>query len=312
SPDSPPPGGGDGGSNTAPVVNAGPDRVSYTSNGRVTLAGSVSDADGDNLSTQWSVVSAPGTVSFADSTSPTSQATLTGDGVYVLRLTVSDGTVTRTDDVEISINPVTPPGGGGGGGGSNTAPVVNAGPDRVSYTSNGRVTLAGSVSDADGDNLSTQWSVVSAPGSVSFADSTSPTSQATLTGDGVYVLRLTVSDGTVTRTDDVEISINPVTPPGGGGGSNTAPSVSAGPDRVSVTSNGRVTLAGLVSDADGDSLSLVWSVVSAPGAISFDNINDPNTQATLFSAGTYVLRLSASDGSVTRTDDVSITIQRPA
>ncbi|MEM9414674.1 MAG: PKD domain-containing protein [Planctomycetota bacterium] len=311
-PASPPPGGGGGGSNTSPTVNAGPDRVSFTSNGRVTLAGSASDADGDNLTIRWSVVSAPGSVTFADPTRLNSQATLTGDGVYVLRLTVSDGTVTRTDDVEISINPATPPSGGvGGGGGSNTAPAVNAGPDRVSFTSNGRVTLAGSASDADGDNLSAQWSVVSAPGSVTFADASDPTSQATLTGDGVYVLRLTVSDGTTTRSDDVEISINPTTPPPGGG-SNTAPSVSAGPDRVSVTNNGRVTLAGLVSDADGDPLSTRWSVVSAPGAVAFDNLNDPNTQATLFSAGTYILRLTASDGNVSRSDDVSITIQRPA
>ncbi|MFI4860268.1 MAG: PKD domain-containing protein, partial [Phycisphaerales bacterium JB063] len=229
--------------NTAPTVNAGPDRTSVTSNGRVTLAGSVGDADGDNLTSVWSVVSAPGSVNFDNINSPTSQVTLTGEGTYVLRLTTTDGQASRSDNVSITIvSPDSPPPGGGGGG-SNTAPVVNAGPDRVSYTSNGRVTLAGSVSDVDGDNLSTQWSVVSAPGTVSFADSTSPTSQATLTGDGVYVLRLTVSDGTVTRTDDVEISINPVTPPGGGGGSNTAPSVSAGPDRVSVTSNGRVTLA---------------------------------------------------------------------
>ncbi|XAL98750.1 PKD domain-containing protein [Phycisphaeraceae bacterium D3-23] len=311
-PSSPPSGGGGGGSsNSSPQVNAGPDRVSYTSNGRVTLAGSASDVDGDNLTTSWSVISAPGGVVFADATDPTTQATLSGDGVFVLRLTVSDGTVTRTDDVEISINPTSPPSGGGGGGGSsNSSPQVNAGPDRVSFTSNGRVTLAGSASDPDGDNLTTTWSVVSASGTVAFANASDVRSQATLTGDGDYVLRLTVSDGTTTRSDDVRISINPTAPPPGGG-SNTAPSVNAGPSRVSVTNNGRVTLAGSVSDPDGDAVTTTWSVVSSPGAISFDDINAPNSQATLFSAGTYILRLTASDGNFTRTDDVSITIQRP-
>ena len=142
-----------------------------------------------------------------------------------------------------------------------------------------------------------------------MADASAPTTQATLSGDGIFILRLTVSDGTETRTDDVEISINPTT---GGGGSNIAPQVNAGPDRVSVTSNGRVTLAGSASDADGDNITTFWSVISAPGNVTFVDADAPTTQATLHSEGVYILRLTASDGQFTSTSDVSITIQRPA
>lgn len=298
--------------NSAPDVNAGPDRTYVTSNGRVTLAGSASD-DGA-FTASWSVVSAPGTVSFANANSPTSQVTLTGYGTYTLRLTASDGTNTTTDDVRLTISPPggtpapaptptpNPPG--------NSAPVVNAGPDRTYITSNGRVTLAGQATD-DGA-LTTGWSIVSAPGSVAFANASSPTSQVTLTGYGTYTLRLTANDGTTSRSDDVRLTISapgtapaPVpTPP-----TNNPPQVNAGPDRTYYTNNGRLSLVGQATD-DG-ALSTWWSIVSAPGGVAFDNINSPTSQVTLSGTGTYVLRLNASDGSTTTSDEVRLTIYRP-
>ncbi len=298
-------------SNNAPVVNAGPDRTYVTSNGRVTLAGSASD-DGA-FTAGWSVVSAPGTVSFANAASPTSQVTLTGYGTYTLRLTATDGTNTTTDDVRLTISPPnstpsppptpTPP--------SNSAPVVNAGPDRTYVTSNGRVTLAGSATD-DGA-LITGWSIVSAPGGVAFANAASPTSQVTLTGYGTYTLRLTANDGTTSRSDDVRLTISAPgsapaptpTPP-----SNSAPVVNAGPDRTYYTNNGRLSLLGSATD-DG-ALTTWWSIVSAPGGVAFDNINSPTSQVTISGTGTYILRLNASDGSTTVSDEVRLTIYRPS
>jgi hypothetical protein len=55
----------------------------------------------------WSKVSGPGTVTFGDATDPTTTASFSVDGVYVLRLTVTDqDDATSSDDVTITVEPV--------------------------------------------------------------------------------------------------------------------------------------------------------------------------------------------------------------
>ena len=62
------------------------------------------------MTTTWSKISgredsAGGTVVFANPNAPATTATFGADGIYVLRLTVSDGAVTVSDDVTITVNP---------------------------------------------------------------------------------------------------------------------------------------------------------------------------------------------------------------
>lgn len=59
--------------------------------------------------------------------------------------------------------------------------------------------------------LSYSWSKVSGPGSVSFSDDTDPLAHAEFSAAGVYVLRLSVSDGDLTDTDDVTVTVTSVT-----------------------------------------------------------------------------------------------------
>ncbi len=93
--------------NAAPVADAGIDQTVTVVPRTVTLDGSATDADGgDVLTYLWSKVSGTGTVVFVDATDPQTDATLPQDGAYVLRLTVSDGTDTDTDDVTITADTV--------------------------------------------------------------------------------------------------------------------------------------------------------------------------------------------------------------
>ncbi len=101
---------------------------------------------------------------------------------------------------------------GGGGGGAdtrqqpppvnNTAPAANAGPmQNVLVGTN--VFLDGSASsDANGDQLTFSWSLISKPASSSAALASSTTSKPSFTADlvGTYVASLTVNDGWVNST----------------------------------------------------------------------------------------------------------------
>ncbi len=69
-----------------------------------------------------------------------------------------------------------------------------------------------------------------------------------------------------------------------------------------------VALDGTVADADADALTTTWQVVSGPAAPSFTNASAVDTTAIFETAGTYVLRLSASDTIANVSDEMTITV----
>lgn len=94
---------------------------------------------------------------------------------------------------------------------------------------------------------------------------------------------------------------------------NQAPSVSAGGDQT-VTFPESVVLEGSATD-DGlpsGRLDLAWTKVSGPGAVTFAPPNQASTSASFSAPGTYVLRLTATDGELTATDDVQVLVRDTA
>jgi hypothetical protein len=87
--------------------------------------------------------------------------------------------------------------------------------------------------------------------------------------------------------------------------------VDAGDDRV-VYLPDPVALAGTVSDdgrpVEPGRVTAAWSKVSGPGTITFANPASASTPASFAATGTYVLRLSASDGNLTALDDVTLRV----
>lgn len=93
-------------------------------------------------------------------------------------------------------------------------------------------------------------------------------------------------------------------------GSNQTPVVDAGQNQTitlpnSANLNGNVTDDELPQPAN---LSINWSKVSGDGNVTFSSPNSAQTTATFSSAGTYVLKLAASDGELTGEDTITITV----
>src|SRR5262249_59457666 len=79
---------------------------------------------------------------------------------------------------------------------------------------------------------------------------------------------------------------------------NHAPVVSAGPD-LTITLPNTATLNGTATDDGlpaGSHLTVAWSKVSGPGTVTFSSPSTAVTTASFSVDGTYVVRLSASDG----------------
>jgi YD repeat-containing protein len=279
--------------NEVPVVNAGNSQTIELPNS-LNLVGTATD-DGfpinSSLSFGWSKVSGLGDVTFSNSASLTTSAQFTAAGVYVLRLTVSDGQLSTSADVTITVNP------------PNGAPVVNAGNDQAIMLPFS-ATLTGTATDdgnPPGSTLSISWSKVSGTGQVAFSNSHAPSTLASFSDPGTYTLRLSATDGSLTTSDDLTIVVSPA---------NLAPVVDAGSDQSASLPN-PVSMNGTVTDdgvPENGSLTTVWTKISGPGDVSFSNPASLSAAASFSQAGTYILQLSATDGNLVSSDDVTVNI----
>lgn len=184
----------------------------------------------------------------------------------------------------------------------NQAPAVDAGPAQTITLPENTVKLNGKATD-DGlpeNILRTSWSQVSGPAAAVIEEPNQLQTAVTFPSEGVYTFRLTASDGELTALADTTVTVNLTT--------NQPPVVSAGPNDTVHFPN-LYQLQGSVSDDGkpvGGTLVATWSQVSGPSAAVFEDIHSPTSQVTLNAEGVYVLRLTAGDGELRTSADVSI------
>jgi hypothetical protein len=296
--------------NAAPVVNAGTNRV-VTLGTLVTLAGSYTDdgIPGSTVTTLWTQISGPAGAVFVNPTAVSTTVNFSQSGEYVFQLTANDGLTNGSAQVSITVD---------------QAPVVTAvSPVLINWPAN-QVVLSGTVSDdglPNGGTLTSVWSQISGPSpanlsSPSLANALNgatiiiqPSTTATFSVPGLYVLRLTADDGQIANYADVTVTVN------------QAPAVDAGTNQI-VTGTNQLPLSGTVID-DGfplGRLTSTWSLVNGPGTVDFQPVTQTNNltgtevtnvvsaTATFSQPGVYVLRLTADDTLATNSDDVTISI----
>jgi hypothetical protein len=274
----------------APLAEAGADQT-VDEGDLVQLSATASDVEGQPLSFEWVQVSGPAvTLSDPTSASPTFVAPedVTNTEV-VFELHVSDGTNASIDSVTVTINA------------DDDAPSADAGEDFAAEEGD-TVTLSGSGSDAEDQELTYEWVQVSGP-QVTLDDpaSDSPTFTAP---EGVantdVAFELRVSDGTNTSIDTVNVTIN---------ANDDAPSANAGPD-FSVDEGDAVTLTGAGADVENADVTYEWVQVAGPKVI----LSDPHAATPTFTAPDVNadeevrFELRVSDGTITSVDTVAVTI----
>jgi hypothetical protein len=120
-----------------------------------------------------------------------------------------------------------------------------------------------------------------------------------ITGSGLRAAD-TIEGGYATRLDIKYTTVLP----------NVVPVVDAGADQT-ITLPAGVVLAGSATDSDGpDPLTILWTG-SGPGTVSFLDDADVGTTASFSTDGVYVLTLSADDGELSSSDEVTVTVGVP-
>lgn len=279
--------------NQPPVVNAGAAQtvVLPASAG---LTGTASD-DGlpvppGRITTTWTKLSGPGTVSFGHPEALVTTASFSVAGTYVLRLAADDGATTTTSDVVITVDAIIT---------GNTPPIVSAGASQ-SLPAPGTAALAGSATD-DGlpqppATLTYLWSQDSGPIPALVADPTRAATDVTFVQPGTYVLRLTAHDGAAGASATTQIVV-----------ADAAPTLASLPDRtIALGTTFQARLA--ANDANvGDALTFFLD--AAPNGARFNPNPEIEWTPTAAQVGvnTFTARVADSRGhSDTRTFHVTV------
>ena len=282
--------------NSEPIANAGINQ-NVVVGASVTLDGtSSSDANRDALSFRWVLVSRPTGSSATLSSAVAAKPVFVADkiGTYVASLIVNDG---KVDSTTVSTTVTA--------SAANAAPVANAGTSQ--NVTLGTVTLDGSnSSDANYDPLTFTWTLLNKPTGSTASLSSTTSAKPTFNADvaGIYVFGLVVNDG---KADSAAVTVSVTA-----SAANVAPVANAGTNQNVVL--GAVTLDGSTSsDANGDSLTYKWTLLSKPTSSTASLANATTAKPAFIAdvAGNYVASLIVNDGKLDSTIS-SITVTAAA
>ena len=191
---------------------------------------------------------------------------------------------------------------------SNTPPVNTILPAVVGTANVGQQLTAtsGTWTGTDPITYTHQWQRCN--GACSDIASQTASIYTVVSGDIGSSLRVVVTATNVAGSDSAESTGTVIVPPP----PNQPPTVSAGPDQ-NIALPMAANLPGTVDD-DGlpfDTLTSIWTMVSGPGSVQFDNPTSPRTTARFSTDGWFVLRLTAFDGAASTTDHVSVVVAPP-
>ncbi|MEQ6204731.1 collagen-binding domain-containing protein [Sulfitobacter sp. HNIBRBA2951] len=282
-----------GNSNIRPVLVAGPKfeaLAEATVNFDAALYGT--DANGDALSYGWSLIARPAGSSAALAAPVTDGPLLDfvpdRAGVYLLQVTANDGAMIAVPAV-IEVEVI------------NSAPVATISGDAQAFVGE-TATLDGSASfDPDGDALSFEWVLVSAPqDSVAIlASSDQPIMSFVPDRRGDYVFSLVVSDGLL----DSPAATWTLTAP------NRAP-VAALTGSAEIDLNAEeIYSAAASSDPDNDPLTFSYAILAQPaGADPFlSDLGNAQVGFIADLAGDYTLEVTVSDGLLSNIQTFEVT-----
>jgi gliding motility-associated-like protein len=260
-------------SETIPVTISTPPTTSNAGPNQVNCGLSVSlNANNPVIGTgTWTLVTGAGTASFANANQRNTLVTVSAQGSYTFRWTITNGACQSTDEATIIF--YAPP------------TTSNAGSDQLvcglTATLNGNMPTNGNGA----------WFLVSGPGGAAFGDSTDPNTEINVSITGTYAVQWLIFNGVCPfSSDQVVISFT-----------NDQLLADAGPDESVCALS--TTLSG--NDAGGQPAQ--WTQISGPGVATFGNINSANSSINVPVGGVYVFEWSIENAPCpTTADQVSI------
>ena len=304
--------------NQPPVITSG-NAVNFAENSTNTVYTTVA-SDPENATLTYSLTGTDaslfnidngGLVTFKTPPNFESPTDSNGDNVYGITVNVSDGNSTVTKDVAITVTDVVNE--------SNQSPTITSG-NAVNFAENSTGTVYATVaSDPENDGLTYSLTGTDASlfnigntGLVTFKTPPNFESPTDSNGDNIYDITVNVSDGSSTATKALAITVTDVVvemP-------NQPPVITSG-NAVNFAENGTDTVYTTVASDPEEGTALTYSLtgtdaslfnIGNTGLVTFKTA--PNFESPKDNGGNniYDIVVNASDGSLTTTKAVAITV----
>jgi len=269
------------GANQPPVMAAIP-TTTVKPGSPMSFIVSATDADGDKLT--YSASGIPANATFNPGTRTFSWVPRTDQvGKYSVKFTASDGSLSDSKNATINVT------------GANQAPVMAVIP-ATTVKPGSPMSFIVSATDADGDKLT--YSASGLPANSSFNISTRKFSWVPRTDQvGKYSVKFTASDGSLSDSKNATINIT---------GANQPPVMAVIP---ATTVKPGATASFIVSATDADGDKLTYSASGLPENATFN----PGTRKFSWvpkstQTGAYTVKFTASDGTLTDSENAAITV----
>ena len=302
-----------------PPSITGPSSVSYAE-GRTTSVGSYSASDPDGDSITWSLpnttfetdrgdfsISSSGVLSFASPPDYENPDDSNSDNVYKITIRASDGSLTASRNVTVTV--------------MNRSPAFTAGPTSVSYAE-GSTATAGTYVASDPGGGTITWSLpdttfetdrndfsISTGGVLAFVSTPDYENPDDSNGDNVYKVTVRASDGSLAADRNVTITVT-----------NEDPTITSGPTSVSYAENGTGSVGTYVATDPGGG-TINWSLpnttfetdrddfsITTGGVLTFVSSPDYENPDDSNGDNVYKVTVRASIGSHTDHRNVTVTV----
>ncbi|TAL13198.1 MAG: DUF4347 domain-containing protein, partial [Aquabacterium sp.] len=241
------------------------------------------------------------------------------DGVYEVTVQVSDGSLTDTQAISVTVTAV-----------NDNAPVITSNGGgataSVNVAENATAVTTVTATDADLPAQTLTYSIVggadqalftinASTGALSFVSGRDRESATDANADGVYEVTVQVSDGSLTDTQAISVTVTavndnaPVITSNGGG---TTASVSVAENTTTVTTvtatDADLPVQTLTYSITGGADQALFTINASTGALSFVSGRDRENATDADADGIYEVTVQVSDGSLTDTQAISVTV----
>lgn len=277
--------------NKVPVVSIADD-FSVKEGEQAQLLASIIDHDGDYIVFDWAQTSGPEIeLTNSHTLTPSFVAPeVHQDQLITFELIASDRHATVTSRVTVLVLQV------------NKAPTIELTRD-FEVNESEQAQLMAAISDEDGDSLTYSWQQISGPSvELENTDSLTPSFIAPLVKkDEKVTFKITVSDGELTRSSNISVTIINL---------NKPPTVWAG-NNFTMQSGHTVKINATASDEDDDELTFQWQQLSGPQMtlIGADSLFLSFNTSVMSDGIELEFEITASDGFATASDRVTVTLK---
>ena len=303
------------------VSDGGGDTASVTVWEGESIVTSVIATDADSPAVTYSITggadaahftidAASGVLSFISAPDHEAPADADGDNVYDVVVTASDGALTDSQTISVSV------------GNINDAPVLAGGTTlSLTHAENGVAVTTISATDVDGPSITYAivggndtglFTIDASTGALSFVNAPDFEAPVDFAEDNFYTLTVSASDGSITVEQSVEVLVTNVNEgvviTSGGGGDSASLTVDENSQAVTIVAatdlDGDAVSYAIVGGADADR----FTVDASTGAIAFVTAPDYEVRADADQDNVYEVVVEASDGSLTDRQTLTVSV----